>query len=391
MQLIILIKHATYHSDFYRAQYQEVTDFKSCPILTRRILLEYGSKIMAHYPSDHGMPTKITTSGSTGQPVEVYRTGLNQLIWLALTMRDHLWHKRDFSQALCVAKANSAVHDDSEKAQEVGWGSPVNLLYGTGPGYSLPLSTDIESQVKWLIKRNPGYFLTYPTNLSSVLSYLKNNNIVIPNLTEVRTVGETVSDSLREQCRDLNIKLTDIYSSQEVGVIAIQCPLSGLYHIQSENLIVEILRDDGSLCLQGESGRVVITDLHNFATPLIRYDIKDYATVGPQCPCGRNLPTLSRILGRERNMVTLPDGTKHWPIAGLHHFHQVGTILQYQLVQLDTNNIEVNLVAGSEIKEKQLISIIQEALGHPFNISFKYFEKEIPSKNSKYEEFVSLI
>lgn len=394
-QFLSLLQHATYHSDYYRSQYKNVIDFKSCPILTRRILLEYGSKIMAHYPSVHGMPSKITTSGSTGQPVEVYRTELNQLIWFALTMRDHLWHKRDFSQTLCAVKANSSIHDDNEKAKEIGWGPPASLLYGTGPAYSLPLSADIDSQVKWLIKRNPGYLLTYPTNLAALLSNIKNNNIVIPNLKEIRTVGETVSQNLRDECQSMNLKLTDIYSSQEVGIIAIECPDSGLYHIQSENLIVEILREDGAQCLQGETGRVVVTDLHNFATPLIRYDIKDYATVGPECPCGRTLPTLSRILGRERNMVKLPDGTKHWPIIGLHHFYQVGTIKQYQFIQNDLYNIEMKLVVqGGKLdydKEAWLTNIIQEALGYPFNISFKYFEKEIQAKNGKYEEFVSML
>jgi phenylacetate-CoA ligase len=364
------------------------------PILTRKDLLENKNKICCSYPISHGTPTQITTSGSSGQPVEVNRTGLNQLIWLALTMREHFWHKRDFYQTLCSAKANSEVHDNIEKAQEIGWGLPVSLFYGSGPGYSLPLSTDVKRQVEWLIKRQPGYFITYPNNLKEIISHLNKNNIKIPSLLEFRTVGETVTDELRQQCHILGVRLVDCYSSQEVGLIASQCPNCDLYHIHSESLIVEVLKEDGSACDVGETGRVVITDLHNFATPLIRYDIKDYATIGPSCSCGKNLPTLSKILGRSRNMIKLPDGTRHWPIFGLHHFHEIGNILQYQVIQYTDKDIEVNLVTKEKLslaKENQLRDIIQKAIGYRFNILFKYFEKEIPNKNGKYEEFISMI
>lgn len=389
-QLKILLNHAIKHSNFYK-DYDASANLESLPILTRKDLLEQKNNICCSYPLSHGMPTQITTSGSSGQPVEVNRTGLNQIIWLALTMREHLWHRRDFAQTLCSVKANSVVHDDSEKAREIGWGSPVTLFYGSGPGYSLPLSVDIKSQVEWLIKRQPGYLLTYPNNLKEIISYLKQNNMNIPSLLEFRTVGETVTDELRQQCKEFGIRLVDCYSSQEVGIIATQCSESDLYHIHSESLIVEVLKEDDTPCAVGETGRVVITDLHNFATPLIRYDIKDYATVGPSCPCGKTLPTLSKILGRSRNIVSLPNGTKHWPIVGLHHFNEAGSILQYQLIQTDLNSIELRLVANGSVDEEMLKGIVQKSLTYPFDISFKYFEKEIPNKNNKYEEFISMI
>ena len=80
-----------------------------------------------------------------------------------------------------------------------------------------------------------------------------------------------------------------MYSSQEVGYIALQCPENESYHIQAENVLVEILDDDGLPCEPGEVGRVVVTALHNLATPLLRYDIGDYAEVGSPCSCGRRV------------------------------------------------------------------------------------------------------
>jgi phenylacetate-CoA ligase len=214
---------------------------------------------------------------------------------------------------------------------------------------------------------------------------------------EVRTIGETLSRELAERCRNvLGVPTVDAYSSQEVGVIALQCPESGLYHVQSESLIVEVLGDDGRPCRSGEVGRVVVTDLHNYATPLIRYDLRDRAEVGPPCPCGRGLPTLRRIVGRERNMVLLPGGERHWPIVGLHRFREVGTILQYQLLQHSLQEVEMRLVtAGGTLgaaAEERLTAIVREALGYPFRIRFNYFEGELArSAGGKFEEFVCLV
>jgi len=67
----------------------------------------------------------------------------------------------------------------------------------------------------------------------------------------------------------------------------------------------------------GQVGRVVVTDLHNFATPLIRYDLGDYAEMADTCPCGRGLPALKRIMGRRRNMVRLPDGRSFGHPSGI--------------------------------------------------------------------------
>ena len=108
----------------------------------------------------------------------------------------------------------------------------------------------------------------------------------------------------------------DTYSSQEVGVIAIECPQGDGYHAMSEGLVVEVLRDDGEPCAAGETGHVVVTDLTNFATPLIRYDLADLAEAAGPCACGRGLPRIRRILGRERNLLRLPDGRRFWPLVG---------------------------------------------------------------------------
>ncbi len=338
----------------------------------------------------------IQTSGSTGQIVKVKRTRLNGLMLMALTLRDHFWHRRDFARSLCVIRANINPHDDDAVARRAGWGSPVALLFECGPGYCQPLSLPVSEQAAWLLRRDPYYLLTYPTNLNALLDEFARIGRRPAQLSEVRTIGETFSEDLRARCEnEFRLRSVDTYSAQEVGVIALQCPVSGLYHVQAESLIVEVLNDEGEPCRDGEIGRIVITDLHNCATPLLRYEIRDYAEVGGACPCGRGLPTLKRILGRRRNMVTLPDGTQHWPTLGFHAFRDIAPIRQYQGVQRTPDTVELNLMVDTPLTSEQeglLRSVVRNALGYPFNVLFVYHNTELQKTlGGKFEEFVSMV
>jgi phenylacetate-CoA ligase len=257
----------------------------------------------------------------------------------------------------------------------------------------MPVATDIAAQAYWLAGIDPHYVLSYPSNLLALLRVAQKEDLHFPRLREIRCFGETVSDSLRQAALQLpGVRLTDLYSAQEVGVIALQCLDSGLYHIQAENLLVEVLDDNDAPCRAGETGRVVITDLHNYATPLIRYELGDYAEVGPVCPCGRGLPTLSRIFGRRRNLLCLPNGQRHWP-----HLHAdrlqkaLPGLRQWQLVQHTLQQIEVRLVvreAATSAQENALTALIHEELRYPFALRFRYQHDDMTSRGGKFEAFV---
>lgn len=398
-QFAQLARHAGETSEFYRQRFDALgfapagpwtwERFAQLPLLSRRDLLTAADQIHSQRPpASHGPWHELQTSGSTGQVVAVRRTGANQLLWLALSMRDHLWHQRDFRQSLAVVRANV------ESSEQQGWGAPVSLLHETGPCFTRPLSTDATELAQWLLEKEPRYLLTYPTYLASLVDYFESSGQRLQNLQQLRTIGETLHPALRTRCQAvLGVPIVDTYSAQEVGAIALQCPDSDLYHVHAESLVVEVLKDDGSACAPGETGRVVVTDLHNFATPLIRYELRDYATVGPVCACGRGLPTLTRVLGRQRNMVVLPNGQRHWPLVGLHHFREVAQILQYQLIQHDLEQVEMRLVVAEKLDapgEMRLTKIVQNALGHAFQIRFSYFEAELPrTAGGKFEEFLS--
>jgi phenylacetate-CoA ligase len=405
VQLARLFAHARDKCALYRERFEASSvdpgplrpgDLQSLPLLTRRELLTRAAELHAtELPSEHGSENQVTTSGSTGQIVALRRTSVSRGYLFALGLRAHAWHETDFRQTLAVIRADSVLMDDEARAAELGWGQPATLLYRTGPAFSLPISTDVSEQAEWLARRKPGYLLTYATNLAALLDCCEQRGLTISGLRGVRSMGETLSPETRARCRAIwKAPVVDVYSAQEVGVIAIECPESGLYHVQSESLVVEVLDDQDRACEPGQEGRVIVTDLHNFAMPLLRYDIGDRAVVGPACSCGRGLPTLLRVLGRERHMVVLPGGARHWPLVGLHEYRRVAPILQYQLVQETLDLVELRLVTAplSPEQERALTAIVQRALAHPFQVRFRYYDAVIPrAPGGKFEEFVSLV
>ena len=138
----------------------------------------------------------------------------------------------------------------------------------------------------------------------------------------------------------------------------------------------------------------MVSDLHNFSVPLIRYAIGDYAEVGGVCACGRGLPSIKAIRGRERNLLIKPDGTKHWPLLGFAQFNSVADIRQYQFIQHTINHLEFRIYANNPLntqQKKQLVSIAQHALNYPFFIEIVEFNQPLPiGNNGKFEEFICL-
>lgn len=361
------------------------------PIRRADIQQAEGRFISSHVPETHLPTGAIKTSGSTGEPVSLVRTALSQLFWSAYTIRDHLWHKRDFGFRLAAIRANISAY-----VEEIDWGRPTNLLYRTGKAQGFPNNVPLSQQAAWLKAFQPSILLVYPNNLKGLLELWEAEPNLMPPLRHVRTLGETVSEGLRTRTQHVcSLPIEDNYSSQEAGTIAIQCPEGGLYHIMSECLVVEVLDDAGRPCGAGTPGRVVVTDLMNYAAPLVRYEIGDWAEPGVACACGRTLPTLKRILGRERNLMRLPDGGTCWPLVGFHSFSDVAPVLQFQFIQHTLNDIEFRVVTADPLngaQEAGLAATASAALGHDTKVRITQRRERMPvGTNGKFEEFVCRI
>jgi phenylacetate-CoA ligase len=358
------------------------------PPLSRRELMQVGDAFFcASPPANHGHVVATSTSGSTGEPVTVRRTGLCRLYWLAYALREHLWHGRDFAGRLAVLRAHF-----TEPKQVPNWGPPCDLFFQTGAGEAMPITRSVQELCGWLREFEPEYLLALPSVAAGLVAELERTGARLERLRGIRTVSETVHSELREAARRvLGVPVHDSYTSQEAGIMATECPEHGSYHV-SETILLEVLDAKNQPCRPGEVGRIVLTDLINFATPLIRYEIGDYAEAGGPCACGRGLPTVRRILGRERNLVLLPDGSRHWPLVGFHRWGEVFPVRQFQFVQLDRRTILARMSAAARPnagQEARLTAIIREALHHPFEIRYEWSDSPLPrAAGGKFEEFI---
>jgi phenylacetate-CoA ligase len=394
-QLQIVLNHARDSVPFYR---DRIVSWNDIPLLTRRDVQLAGPSLhSSKVPVDHGRVRTSVTGGSTGQPVRVLSTDFTDLMWSVLTLRDHLWHRRDFSQSFAAIRyTKEELGSPPEGSTLETWGRSTKNIVPTGRAHLLNVQSTIREQADWLHRVNAGYVMAYPSALAGVARIFETGDRRLPGLHQVLTYGEVLEPANRRFIeRAFAAPVCDMYSSQEVGYMALQCPDSDGYHVQSESVLVEVLTDTGRACKPGEVGKVVVTTLHNFAMPLLRYDIGDYAEVG-ECKCGRGLPVLKRILGRQRNLLTLPNGEKKWPVfASAHGSDDLPSFFQFQVVQGSLDSLDVNLVRPNGNLTPDEMSAVERhfhrLLGYPFRIRI-YCVEEIPrSLTGKYEDFISLV
>jgi phenylacetate-CoA ligase len=137
-----------------------------------------------------------------------------------------------------------------------------------------------------------------------------------------------------------------------------------------------------------------VTTLQNFAMPLIRYEIGDYAEVGSRCPCGRGLPVLRRVTGRVRNMAVDPTGRRYWPSFHAPLWLEVAPFRRLQLVQHAPSAIEIRYVmarALSAVEEDRLRASLAKALAYAYDFSFVRVETVERRPGEKFEDFISRI
>jgi phenylacetate-CoA ligase len=106
-------------------------------------------------------------------------------------------------------------------------------------------------------------------------------------------------------------------------------------------------------------------------------------------------------MGRYRNLLTYPDGSRRWPLLGYEtvkgYENRLPKIAPIELIQMIQNSLEeitVRLVmprALNDEEKSELTAFIQENLGYPFRLSFEYVDSIRNPINGKVEQFISLI
>ena len=392
-QFLQVFRHAVSTVPFYRQRFapwsagiSSWAQFRELPLSTRHEVQQAAAAMHSETPPPaHGPMVNTESSGSTGSPLVTRGTAWSQLMWHSFLLRDHLWHGRELSGKLAAIRSKTTTVKFSN------WGLATSPFV-TGPSVVHGVTGDLDEQLHWLVEENPEYLLSLATNVLALARRSLEQGLRLPRLRQVRTYAESLRPETRAVVRAAwGVEVVDSYSSEELGYLALQCPACESYHVQSEGVILEVLDASGQLCRPGEVGQVVVSTLHNFAMPLLRYASGDFAEVGEPCSCGRGLPVLRRIVGRQRNMFLRPDGGQYWPSFASAVWRELAPVTQFQIVQTARDALEFRIAAPRELtaeESQSLIAALHESLGFVYRTTLVRFAEIPRSPGGKYEDFI---
>lgn len=357
-QLFDLFNFARGDSAFWQDRLGQMTSgiaLTDLPIMTRQELQQHSVAMRtetASKPVGANNPFLTRTSGSTGRPVEVLRhRQLYPLLFHAITLLEARWHGLDVQKTMAVIK-------DVQDGVQSHWGLPFSGLGQSGRLLMRNLVEHTDQELwSWVQAQPADYLLTTPALLQRFCDFAEGEK-ALPHWEKILTFGEVVTPELRADCfRQFGARMIDRYTCEEAGWIALQCPVHDHYHVLSPTCLVELVDEQGHAVPAGVPGRVLVTSLHSYAQPIIRYDIGDVAVGGTSCDCGLKLPVLQRIEGRERSFLRLPDGSQVLARLTGEYWRQYAPVEAFRLVQQADGSVTVSLVAAREISADELTAM----------------------------------
>jgi phenylacetate-CoA ligase len=400
-----LVRHAHEQVPFYRERLAclfardgsvDFSRWQDVPIVERVEAVAHGGEMRTpDLPNLYGDIRELRTSGTTG--VFLQHAANELVIVAANAAMTRMARAFGLDTARPLAKIK-IYHDDPSAAYpegfvKGGWSAanPEAVSYG------LELRTPIAQQLEWLSRRKAPYVQTAPSHASALAYAAVPARARELGIEFIFGIGETVTDQARALVTErLGARLAGIYSCEEIGFIATECPAAPHYHVVAENALVEIIGEDGRPAAPGTLGRVVVTGLYNYAMPFIRYAVGDVATwATAPCPCGRSLPVIAQVEGRTRSAFVFRDGTRMWPrMWNAREVQAFVPFREFQMVQLDHDRIELRFVpdgSGREPDAAGLATFARERFHPSVEIVLVPLETMARGPSGKFEQFVSLV
>ena len=180
------------------------------------------------------------------------------------------------------------------------------------------------------------------------------------------------------------------YGGRDLGFVAHECPDGGL-HVTAEDIVIEIVDDEGAVVPRGQKGEIVVTHLASGGFPFVRYRTGDMGTLSEWlCPCGRGLPILEAVHGRTTDFIVAEDGTVMHALAVIYAVRDVPGVKNFKVVQEDRTHTRVFLIPEngfSKEAEEKIRARLAERLGKGVRISMERVE-EIPRSASGKHRYV---
>jgi phenylacetate-coenzyme A ligase PaaK-like adenylate-forming protein len=359
-QLSDLLQFVYARNNFYRHRFNEagiqpasvtsMEQFRRLPILTKGEVRARGRELLSD-GFDATQLQKAKTGGSTGKPIEVLFTEEVSQLRNASGRRNKRWIGWRVGEPVGAVWGNP-IEPDTIRERLRQWILDPTISLDT---MSITVDAVREFERKWR-RTQPTLLFGHAHSVFVLATIVEEENIEDIRPRAIIASSMMLLPHEREVIeRAFGIKATNIYGCEEVGLIAGECERHEGLHLNNDQLIVEVLREDGSEARPGEAGLVVVTDLLNKAMPFIRYRMEDYAELASEpCSCGRGAPILRRVVGRTADFLKRLDGSR---VAGISLIENTLTripgIEQMQIVQDTISHIVVRIVPGPDLGTAQ--------------------------------------
>ena len=400
-----LVSFAFAQSPFYRGRLKplfrgdgepDLGAWREIPILRKADLQNEIDRINpASPPAEIGEVFPVTSSGTTGDPVRFRGCAIARTAEAVMMHRLYRWHGFDLGAPMASIRSYGGGRNAyPEGTTEARWSFP-------GPQaahHLLDLRTSMDNIIEWLAARRPTYLLTFPSLAHDIAQHPRASEVAEIGLKHIVAISEIVTDDARAVVRArLGCEIAQIYGCSEVGAIALQSEADDSLAICDESVLVELLDDSGEPAGPGETGRVVLTGLYNYATPFIRYEIGDFATPAEEpCRAGRGLARLRRVEGRLRNALIGAGGRRIWQsMIRASDIVRPLRARQFQLRQPDLRTIEVVYVpddaAARADGDHGLAQYFAELFGWPVQVMVTAVNEVARTPGGKHERIVSMV
>jgi phenylacetate-CoA ligase len=359
-KLAALIQHCWQEVPYYQRRWREldvapgdirsIEDYAKLPLLTKQDIRDNTDDLKATSLRDRLVYK--ATGGSTGEPLRFGYTRESHERRNAVMWRGYGW-------------AGSRMGRRTLYLWGIGVGSPTpwkrfkeNAFHATfGRKFLNSFGMTEANLVDYadaIDRYRPEIIVAYVAPLVELARWLLATGRKPVRPEAIITGAEALHDAQRQVLEQaFGCPVFNTYGCREFMLIASECEQRDGMHIHADHLAVELLdaRSD-------QPGDVVITDLHNYGMPFLRYVNGDIATPRAHgCACGRGLPMLSHVEGRRLDTLRTPSG-KILPgelIVAI--FLDAPGIKRYQVTQRTLDSLDLTLVRGPDFDDATLSSI----------------------------------
>lgn len=379
--LIRMMRYACSHVPFYRtlgiapASIVSAADLARFPILRKADLQRDTSRFITEGVDVRRLHSS-RTSGSTGEPtVTWFDDNAWALTKYALKIRRILAVARPFGRRCLIVSEHSP-----ESAAAYGRERP----FGTGWFYSeriLSLFEDMPAQRRVIASFRPDMLYAFPSYFLELLRDYDETGEPAPHIPWLFTSSEVLTPAVRARIESgFGGRLHDLYGCTEFKEVAWECPQGG-HHINFESVHVST-----------ESGSIVLSTLCNRAMPLLRFQTGDLGKLEhTACACGRRSPQLHVDMGRETDMLELPDGRRLSPyllttlietLPGLHQYH-----IRHDAPTRLTVQISASAALGADVLES-CRNRLRQLLGATVDVTMERVTQFERGAGGKHKVFV---